>query len=148
MKNEFTTRMHSSRMRTGHLLTVCQSQLPGGGGVWEWGVCSCGVSAPGGCLLPGGSAVEGGVCSGGVSAGESAVGGGGVWSQDTLRQRPPPLWTESQMPVKTLPWPNFVAAGNNQSSWNYCSIARFFIHVSCNNKTLLFKVKLMKHYVN
>ena len=24
----------------------------------------------------------------------------------------PPLWTESQTPVKTLPWPNFVAAGN------------------------------------
>ena len=23
----------------------------------------------------------------------------------------PPLWTESQTPVKTLPWPNFVAAG-------------------------------------
>ena len=24
-----------------------------------------------------------------------------------------PLRTESQTPVKTLPWPNFVAAGNN-----------------------------------
>ena len=24
-----------------------------------------------------------------------------------------PPWTESQTPVKTLPWPNFVAAGKN-----------------------------------
>ena len=34
------TRMHSSRMRTGHSLTVCQSLLPGGGGWYpfmHWG---------------------------------------------------------------------------------------------------------------
>ena len=37
--------MHSNRMRTGRSLTVCQSPLPGGGGV-----CSGGN----GCLLPGG----------------------------------------------------------------------------------------------
>ena len=30
------------------------------------------------------------------------------------RKPPPPPWTESQTPVKTLPWPNFVAAGNNK----------------------------------
>ena len=70
--------MHSSRMRTGRSLTVCQCLLPGGG-VCSWGcllwegvcsrgclplggVCSGGVSAPRGCLL------LGGVCSGGVSA--------------------------------------------------------------------------------
>ena len=53
-----------------------------------------GVPGPGGWyLLPGGCA-----CAGG--------------SQHALRQTPP-LWTESQTPVKTLPWPNFVAAGNN-----------------------------------
>ena len=46
-----------------------------------------GVSARGGCLLPRGV------------------------SQHALRQTPPPL-TESQTPVKTLPWPNFVAAGH------------------------------------
>ena len=59
--------MHSSRMRTGRSLTVCRSLLPGGG-----------VSAPGGCLLPGGGGVSApGGC--GVSApGRSAPGGEGV----------------------------------------------------------------------
>ena len=91
----FMTRMHSSRMRTGRSLTVCWRLLPGGG-----------------CLLPGGVGGSGlgGVCSGGgVWSGP-----GGVVSGHTLRQTPsPPLWTESQMPLKTLPWPNFVAAGKN-----------------------------------
>ena len=53
--------MHSSRMRTGRSLTVCRSLLPGGmsahggvsaqgegGGLLPGGVCSWGVSAPGG----------------------------------------------------------------------------------------------------
>ena len=79
------TRMYSSRMRTGHSLTVCRSLLPGGGGGW--------VSAPGGVSAPEGSApgegvsawgclLLGGVCSWGVSApggvcswGVSALGG-------------------------------------------------------------------------
>ena len=83
--------------------------LPGGlvwGGSAPGGVvCSggVGVSAPGGHLLPGGSGPEG-VCSGGVWS-------RGVVSQHALRQTLPPPWTESQTPVKTLPWPNFVAAG-------------------------------------
>ena len=73
-----------------------------GGGQGEGGVCSQG---------------EGGVCSWGVSA----SGGGGLLlggvclgdvSQHALRQTPP-LLTESQTPVKTLPWPNFVAPGKN-----------------------------------
>ena len=38
------TRMHSSRMRTGRSLTVSRSLLPGG-------VCSWGMSAPGGVCL-------------------------------------------------------------------------------------------------
>ena len=50
------TRIHSSRMPTGHSLTVCQSLLPGGvsalGGVLPGGV----VSALGG-VLPGMSAL-------------------------------------------------------------------------------------------
>ena len=61
------TRMHSSRMRTGRSLTVCQSLLPGGG------VCS-----QGGCLLEGVSALGVSVLGGllwGVSAPE---GGGGI----------------------------------------------------------------------
>ena len=136
------TRMHSSRMRTGRSLTVCWHLLPRRGvcllgGVPAGGVCSRGVSALGGCLVLGGSALGGcllwgGVCSRGYalgvcvcSEGVSALGGvsapgglvlggllrGGIpacTEADTL----PPLWTESQMHVKTLPWPNFVAAGN------------------------------------
>ena len=92
--------MHSSRMRTGRSLTVCRNLLPGVGvSASGGGVCSQGVSAPGGCLPPG----DGGVCSQGMSA----LGGIPACTEaDT-----PPL-TESQMPVKTLPWPNFVAAGN------------------------------------
>ena len=83
--------MHSSRMRTGRSLTVlCRSLLPGGcllpGGLSAWGV--------GECLLPGGS----------------PPGGCGI---PACTEADPPLWTESQTPVKTLPWPNFVVAGKN-----------------------------------
>ena len=77
----FKTRLHSSRMRTARALTVSPSMLCAGGG----------VSAPGGCLLPGG------VCSQGVSARRvcvSAPGGcllpGGCVSQHALRQTPSP----------------------------------------------------------
>ena len=49
------------------------------------------------------------------------------------RPTPPPLWTESQTPVKTLPWPNFVAAGKNtcpdgavEILEKYCNI---FLHI-------------------
>ena len=65
--------------------------FPGGGGF-----------APRGSLHRG-AGPGGGVCSGG--------GGGVVLSQHVLRHTPP--LTESQTPVKTLPWPNFVAAGKN-----------------------------------
>ena len=70
------------------------------GGVWFWGgVCY------GGCLIRGGGCL--------VPGGVSALG----VSQHDLRQTPsPPLWTESQTPVKTLPWPNFVAADKKKSS--------------------------------
>ena len=100
-------------MRTGRSLTVCRSLLRGGGVSAPRGVCSRGVSAPGGV-----SALEGGVCSRGVSApggvysggwcllwGVSAPRGGvcswrgcllqggvcsrGVASQHALRQTPP-----------------------------------------------------------
>ena len=87
-------------MRTGRSLTVCQSLLPGGGGV----------------------SALGGVCSRGVcSLGESAPGGGGGLlragvSQHALRQTTPP-WTESQMPVKTLPWPKNIDRGRNSSCY-------------------------------
>ena len=85
------TRMHSSRMRTGPLIDRILASATRGG------VCSRGgVSGPGG-LVPGGVWSRG--CPGdGIPACTEAD--------------PPPLWTESQTPVKTLPWPNFVAAGN------------------------------------
>ena len=76
-KKRTKTRMHSSRMRTGHSLTVCWRLLPRG---WVW--------------------------SGGVPGRGS--GPRGVVSQHALRQNPP---VDRQTPVKTLPWPNFVAAG-------------------------------------
>ena len=97
------------------------------GGVWL-GVgwfrgASSGVSAPGVSALGRGVSAPRGVSAlgRGVSAlgrGVSAPGGcllwgGGVVSQHALRQTPP-LWTKSQMPVKTLPWPNFIAAGNDR----------------------------------
>ena len=94
----FLTRMHSSRMRTGRSLTVCWSLLPGG--VWSrGGVCSGGGLAQGG-LLQGGSR--------GVWPWGGCLLPGGI-SQHALRQTPP---VDRQMPVKILPWPNFVAAGN------------------------------------
>ena len=64
------------------------------------------------CLVGGASAWSGGVSA--WSGGSAWSGRGGLASQHALRQTPPPLWTESQTPVKTLPWPNFVAAGKNK----------------------------------
>ena len=69
-----------------------------------------GVYLVGGVLSPGGVSGAGGcLLQGGLLRGVSAPGG---VSQHALRQTPP-LLTESQTPVKTLPWPNFVAAGKN-----------------------------------
>ena len=93
--------MHSSRMRTAHALTVSPSMLCAKGGVPapRGSVCSWGVSAPGWGLLPGGACSQGGVCSW----------GGGI---PACTEADPPLWTESQTCVKTLPCPNFVTGGN------------------------------------
>ena len=114
------------------------------GEIWSQRVCVCshgwsvpgGVSGPGGvclvlgevwslgvCLLPGdlvwGSAPGEEVWSQGgcVSAAGGCVCSGGCsipacTEADTL---PSPLWTESQMPVKTLPWPNFMSAPRGRS---------------------------------
>ena len=119
------------------------------GGVSAWG-----VSAPGGCLLLGGVCLlQGGVCSRGVGvcsggcllwAGVCSQGGvysGGVCSRGgrwcsipaCTEADSPPLLTESQTPVETLPWPNFVAAGKNgkvkdrefcqAGKWNHVAVA-------------------------
>ena len=99
------------------------------------------ASRGGGCLLQGG-VCWGGVCSGGsalggllwgmsgwgVSAlgGRSVLGGCLLWGYPNMHwgRPPPPLYTESQTPVKTLPWPNFVVAGKNgcESQKQWCDI--------------------------
>ena len=91
------TRLHSSRMHTARSLTVspsmlCSRGVPGPGevpawlgGVWSWGGA---WSQGGGACLVLGSGIP--VCT----------------------EADPPLWTESQTPVKILPCSNFVAGGN------------------------------------
>ena len=61
--------MHSSRIRTGRSLTVCQSLLLGEGSSF-WG----GTSPSGGALLPGGLLL-GGLIPGGPTSGGSPSGG-------------------------------------------------------------------------
>ena len=68
VKKNQPTRMHSSRMRTGCLLTVCRSLLPGGvylvPGVY---LVLGGALSPGGCVSdPGGFLTQGGVWPSGV----------------------------------------------------------------------------------
>ena len=89
------------------------------------GVCSWGVSTPGGCLLLGGvgllrrclllgaSAPRGGLLWRGLLRWVGGVCSRGCGISACTEADTPLLWTESQMPVKTLPWPNFVAAGKN-----------------------------------
>ena len=50
-------------------------------------------------LLAGGVCSQGGICSGGVHSG--GVSAQGVSAPGGVRYPPPPLLTESQMPVKT-----------------------------------------------
>ena len=68
----------------------------------SWGVhwSNWGVAATRGCLVLGGPGL-----------------GGGAVSQHAGEAEQPPCELESYTPVKTLPWPNFIAAGN-------CSIFR------------------------
>ena len=70
------TRMHSSRMRTGHSLTICCSLLPGlEGSAWSRG----GLPGPQGvCLVQGGSPCKGGAGVSGWSGGVSAWSRGGL----------------------------------------------------------------------
>ena len=85
---------------------------PVGVGVCSGGECFLGDLLPRGVVSGGGVCPQGGVCSGGgYSRGVSASRGCGIpaCSEADTPARP---WTESQTPVKTVPWPNFVAAGN------------------------------------
>ena len=70
------------------------------GGVCSGGVCALGVSGLWGCLLLGGSAL-----------GVSAL---GVCVYPSMTEADIPPLTVSQTPVKTLPWPNFIAAGKKK----------------------------------
>ena len=76
---------------------------PRGGGLLQMGLLLWGVYSGGVSLLLGG-VWSSGVCSCGVSD----LGGVGI---PACTEADPPLVDKSQMPVKTLPWPNFVAAG-------------------------------------
>ena len=92
------TRMHSSSMHTAHLLTVFQHTLCGGGMYnsmhWARG-CIASMHRAGMC-------VSQHALSRGVSARGVLQRGRGVHEH-------PPLWTEWQTGVKTLPCRNFVA---------------------------------------
>ena len=103
--------------------------LPSPGGAWSgggicsqgglllggWGVCSQGVclveGAIGGCLLPGVSAWSVPGPGGCLLPGGSAWSGGYIPACTEADTPPPPV--DRQTPVKILPWPNFVAAGND-----------------------------------
>ena len=97
------------------------------------------LSAPGGVstlggVYSGGVCSQGGVCSRGVGPLQ-----GGVVSQHVLRQTPP-VNRITHTPVKTLPWPNFVAAGNKGFCpfiQRKCSKPRVFVvvyEISCSSK--------------
>ena len=105
--------MHSSRVRTARSLLYGGGLCPGGLCLAEGSLSSRGISVQGG-LCPVGSLSRGslgGLCPGGsISRGFSVLGG--------LPDRTPPLWTESQTGVKTLPWRNFIAGGKNRDSIN------------------------------
>ena len=134
-KMKLTKRMHSSKMRAGHSLTVYWRLLVGQGICLVWGCLPVwGVSAwsRGVCLVPGGYAWCQRMGGSAWCWGVCLVLGGSAWSQGGLGLPGPggvclvlggsgipacteadsPLLTESQTPVKTLPWPNFNAAGN------------------------------------
>ena len=89
--------MHSSRMRTGHSLTVCCSLLPGGDLPGPGGVCLVwgrpawwgGLPGPGGVSAPGGDCLPLGGCL--LWGGVLLRGGGGI-----------PACTEADPPVNRM----------------------------------------------
>ena len=66
---------------------------------------------PGGCL-PRRMSAQGGVCPGGCLP-RGVCPGRGCWVSAQGIYQTPPLWTEWQTDVKTLPCRNYVANGNN-----------------------------------
>ena len=104
------TRLHSSRMRTAHLLPVSPSMHCTGGG-----------SGPGGCLISGGvwsqegclPLVRGDAWSWGGACLRSV---GGVYPSMQWGRPTPPGQNSWHTLLKILPCPNFVADGNNFAS--------------------------------
>ena len=107
---KFETRLYSSRMRSARMLTVSPSMLCAGGAAPGWGRCQLPWEVP---------APRGG-------------------SQHTLRQTPP-LWTESQTPVKTLPCPNFVAGGKNRQCYLIGSATCIYLRQSSEKRGMFIK---------
>ena len=96
---------------------------PGGGGGCVTGLVWGVYLVPGGVPGLGGVPGPGGCLSGTLPWDQTRYtprGPDQVPHPDQTRYTPPdqtrytPLWTESQTLVKTLPWPNFVAAGNDR----------------------------------
>ena len=76
-----------------------ESASRGGGVCFRGGVCSGGVWSGG--LLPGGVWSKGGCLAwGGLPSGGSVPGGAGIPACTKADTHTPPLWTESQTPVK------------------------------------------------
>ena len=83
---------------------------------WPYaGVCFPGGGWSGSGGVPGGGCIPGGLLWGGSGPGGGLL-RGGVWYPSMHWGRTPPV--DRQTPVKTLPWPNFIAAGNNNTSLN------------------------------
>ena len=81
-----------------------------------------GVPGPGGCLVRGGYAWSRGVCS---------------WGVCLVRGGIPACTVDRQTLVKILPWPNFVAAGNNGLFLKY----QFVWSIKSEEATLCFDPK-------
>ena len=100
-----------------------------GGCAWSGGCLVWGSAPEGVCL------VWGGLLWGGVPGQGGCLlwGGFGIPACTEADTLPPCLWTESQTPVKTLPWPNFVAAGNN----NFVSFGSFYFNPGQNMRQVV-----------
>ena len=160
--------MHSSRMRTAHLLPVSPSMhCAGGGGVCSkggvcsrevsalggllWGcVCSQGVSAPG-VSAPGWSAPRGGICSGDVCS-WGVCSQGGCVSQHALRQTTPCEQNDWQTGVKTSPSQTSPCHWDHLTDMydfiplNYLQISQIFLNKLKYKKTPILKTSVRNYW--
>ena len=126
------TRMHSSRMRTGHSLAVYWGSVCFQGGICFWGsIC---LQEEGVCLL-GGVCLWGSVCFWGMSASGGCLLLGGCMplrdvcfqaaciSQHAMGQTPPPhpCGQNHRRELKHNLGHNFIVAGNNTTQFYFIS---------------------------